>query len=55
MTVMALLKVTVGIGSTSFRNGDAQDALLSRAYKALYEAKANGRNFICLGKLVSVT
>jgi diguanylate cyclase len=37
-------KVTVSIGATLFRKGDSQDDLLSRADKALYEAKAKGRN-----------
>ena len=37
-------KVTVSIGATLFRKDDTQDALLSRADKALYEAKGKGRN-----------
>lgn len=37
-------KVTVSIGATLFRKDDTQDTLLSRADKALYEAKGKGRN-----------
>lgn len=37
-------KVTVSIGATLFKKNDSQDALLSRADKALYEAKEKGRN-----------
>lgn len=38
--------VTVSIGATLFRKDDTRDALLSRADKALYQAKGNGRNTI---------
>lgn len=37
-------KVTVSIGATLFQKDDTQDTLLSRADKALYEAKTKGRN-----------
>ena len=37
-------KITVSIGATLFRKEDSQDTLLSRADKALYEAKGKGRN-----------
>ena len=37
-------KITVSIGATLFRQKDTQDTLLSRADKALYEAKGKGRN-----------
>lgn len=36
--------VTVSIGVTMFNNNDSQDELLARADKALYQAKADGRN-----------
>lgn len=38
------IKVTVSIGATLFKQKDTQDLLLSRADKALYIAKENGRN-----------
>jgi len=37
-------KVTVSIGATLFNGDDVQDALLTRADKALYKAKDRGRN-----------
>lgn len=40
----AVEKVTVSIGATLFRKDDTRDALLSRADKALYQAKNEGRN-----------
>ena len=38
------LAVTVSIGATLFQKQDTQDSLISRADKALYQAKKNGRN-----------
>ncbi|MBQ0783047.1 MAG: GGDEF domain-containing protein [Amphritea sp.] len=37
-------KITVSIGTTLFRKNDTKEALISRADKALYEAKEKGRN-----------
>ena len=37
-------KMTVSIGATLFKDKDNQDTLISRADKALYKAKENGRN-----------
>jgi len=37
-------KITVSVGATLFRENDFPDKLLSRADKALYEAKGKGRN-----------
>lgn len=42
-------KVTVSIGATLFQKDDTQDTLLSRADKALYEAKTKGRNITVSG------
>jgi len=36
--------VTVSIGTTKYDNSDTQDSLIYRADKALYAAKANGKN-----------
>ncbi|HEY9121186.1 MAG TPA: diguanylate cyclase, partial [Marinobacter sp.] len=35
---------TISLGVASFQNGDAIDAVVSRADEALYRAKRNGRN-----------
>lgn len=40
----AVSKVTISVGVTLFRKNDTQDMLISRADKALYEAKGKGRN-----------
>lgn len=37
-------KITVSVGATLFRKNDLKTELISRADKALYEAKAKGRN-----------
>ena len=39
-----LEKVTISIGVSFYRNADSGSTLVARADKALYEAKANGRN-----------
>jgi len=41
------LSVTVSIGPTIFSSGDTPDTLIARADKALYQAKADGKNRIC--------
>ena len=38
------LSVTVSIGATLFKKQDTQDSMISRADKALYQAKEKGRN-----------
>jgi diguanylate cyclase (GGDEF)-like protein len=43
-------KVTVSIGSTLFRQSDSQESLISRADKALFEAKEKGRNMTVYAK-----
>lgn len=40
----AVGKITVSVGATLFRENDFPDGLISRADKALYEAKEKGRN-----------
>ena len=41
------LNVTVSMGSTVYTKNDTPDTLIARADKALYRAKANGKNRIC--------
>ncbi len=38
------LSVTVSIGATLFKKQDTQDSMISRADRALYQAKEKGRN-----------
>jgi len=38
------LRVTMSIGTTRYAKGDTPDSLVARADKALYKAKANGKN-----------
>jgi diguanylate cyclase (GGDEF)-like protein len=38
------IKVTVSIGSTTFKVGDTPESLIHRADEALYEAKRTGKN-----------
>jgi len=42
------LFVTMSIGSTKYKNGDTPDELISRADKALYRAKENGKDQTCV-------
>jgi diguanylate cyclase (GGDEF)-like protein/PAS domain S-box-containing protein len=39
-----VIEVTVSIGVTEFRSGDSAESLLKRADRAMYQAKAAGRN-----------
>ncbi|MDF1874818.1 GGDEF domain-containing protein [Sulfurimonas sp. SAG-AH-194-I05] len=41
------LNVTVSIGTTVLTGGDSPDTLIARADKALYQAKADGKNRVC--------
>jgi len=41
------LDVTVSIGVTGYQDNDSRDKLIERADKALYRAKADGRNMVC--------
>ena len=38
------MSVTMSIGATKFIQGDTPDSLISRADKALYKAKENGKD-----------
>ncbi|MFK5938718.1 MAG: GGDEF domain-containing protein [Sulfurimonas sp.] len=38
------IQATISVGATKFREGDEPDSLIARADKALYKAKANGKN-----------
>ena len=38
------LQVTMSVGTTKYKNDDTPESLIARADKALYEAKANGKN-----------
>ena len=41
------LNVTISMGSTVYVKGDTPDTIIARADKALYNAKAQGKNRIC--------
>jgi diguanylate cyclase (GGDEF)-like protein len=41
------INVTISIGTTMFIKGDSPDSIISRADKALYKAKENGKNQMC--------
>ena len=43
-----MVKVTISVGISSLAEGDTGKSWLTRADAALYEAKANGRNVVCL-------
>lgn len=42
--ILKRYKVTVSVGVTEFKEKDTREKMMSRADKALYEAKKNGRN-----------
>lgn len=45
--VIERYNITLSIGMSEYKDGDTADSLLSRADKALYKAKENGKNQIC--------
>ena len=38
------INITISVGATKYKKGDTHDSLISRADKALYRAKENGKN-----------
>jgi diguanylate cyclase (GGDEF)-like protein len=44
------LVITLSLGVACYRQGDSVAGLLSRADEAMYQAKANGRNQVVLGR-----
>lgn len=46
--IMKDRSITISCGLTTIRDGDTTESLLSRADRALYQAKNNGRNQVCL-------
>ncbi|MDK9717575.1 MAG: diguanylate cyclase, partial [Trichlorobacter sp.] len=46
--------ITASIGVSQYRAGDLQDTLLSRADKAMYQAKEGGRNRVCREDLTGI-
>lgn len=45
--ILEKYNICFSIGMSEFKNGDTAESLLIRADKALYKAKANGKNQIC--------
>ena len=44
-------EITISLGVTQFQKGEDLEQFLSRADKALYQAKSNGRNLVAVQKL----
>lgn len=47
---MAVLNITASLGVSSLMANDSMDSLIKRADNAMYNAKKQGRNRVCLGK-----
>ncbi|MGB9887919.1 MAG: GGDEF domain-containing response regulator [Moorellales bacterium] len=49
MEIAGVGRVTASFGVTGYRPGDTVDAVTQRVDSALYRAKGNGRNCVCVG------
>lgn len=47
---MQAINLTASLGVSSLRGNDTIDSFIKRADQAMYQAKARGRNRVCLGK-----
>lgn len=46
---MDILNITASLGVSSLRGNDSLEGFIKRADEAMYRAKANGRNQVCIG------